>query len=359
VVVAFGITALLTLLSTVVFLILDRSVINKDKYDSFNPIDKVLRQYVCRPVQAFIGADRCKLVADALYDVVESLSDTQLVTGNAVLIAAVKKLQFDGTITLYHFSIASDLAWFSSNTHLLSSIAVQGRRSIKSLARPDIPKPTWWPRPSEFLRILLKTLLATMLLYTCWVMGFYGWTDEYNCPVACITGLPKGGEPVRWTITNFVLILYSYPFMLLHYSKRGRLEWVTKFRHKWVDDKGLKIQNIQLESKSVDAESQGRGVSYFRAFREWIFLPAFYFLASELASVLEQITWFTLGVYWTWQDRTGGHSLMTNNIAAEEDSWGFGQIVPMLMLLLPLLQFLESWKSKCIAKEIIVPDTCH
>jgi hypothetical protein len=332
-------------MSTILFLLLERRVF-KHNYRSFNPIDRAARRLFCEPLQNFIGTQRSEMVADALYQLVLALNDTQLVTGNAVLIAALKKLHVDGAITLYHFSIASDLAWFSSNTQLLTSVVIQSRDSVKLLTRPGTLSPPWWPKPSLLLRIVLMTLMAAMLLYVCWITGYYGWSDDFSCPVSCITGSSKGGEQLDWTIVNFVLILYAYPTAIFHHFKRARLEWLIKFRHKFMDNKALRIQEIQTKVTSEHMGLRLAGIRCARAFRSYVLRPILYFLTSEFESLLEQVAWFTIGVISVLQNRAFGHSIMDDTEAVLEDSWGFGQLVPVLLLILPLFQFLQSWNGK-------------
>lgn len=64
--------------------------------------------------------------------VVLNLSDQQLLTGLSVLVAGF------GThcsISVYHFAIVSDLAWFSANLHLSSLIVLQ-----QYLLREKVPR---------------------------------------------------------------------------------------------------------------------------------------------------------------------------------------------------------------------------
>jgi len=81
-----------------------------------SPFDKFLR-LVYRFVPFRINHDERRIVRSVLEKFVLSLSDQQLVTGIAILSAGwIRHTQEK----LYHFAMILDLAWMSSNTHLLT-----------------------------------------------------------------------------------------------------------------------------------------------------------------------------------------------------------------------------------------------
>lgn len=151
------IAAALTNICTVLHMLLER----KSMYEgqpSINPLDRFLRRHVCEPLQKGIGSHRSEKYGEALYHSVLSLSDTQLVTGIAILVPAFAKLS-NGSITMYHFTIVLDLGWIASNTYNLT-LLVRGRRhSAKAPASPSRI------HISLLLRILFMILVDGMLLY--------------------------------------------------------------------------------------------------------------------------------------------------------------------------------------------------
>ncbi|KAF2031541.1 hypothetical protein EK21DRAFT_110911 [Setomelanomma holmii] len=118
VMVAFLFSALLAWLTTVGHIILE----SRHKAKRKNPIDEVWTKYICLPVQKKVVSD-ADVWSECFYRVTFTLSDQQLVTGITILTAGLK-LYAGGTITAYHFSIVWDLAFFSSNAHLLSLLAL-------------------------------------------------------------------------------------------------------------------------------------------------------------------------------------------------------------------------------------------
>ncbi|OCK78775.1 hypothetical protein K432DRAFT_457024 [Lepidopterella palustris CBS 459.81] len=75
----------------------------------------------------------------------------------------------------------------------------------------------------------------------------------------------------------------------------------------------------------------------------WLILGPWFLLSSDLRHVLELIAWFTMGVVWARSDRRGGHGGMTAEQKALENSWGFGQLVPVILLMLPAMTLFEAY----------------
>jgi len=63
-----------------------------------------------------------------------AFSDQQLVVGLAMPITSIYMFVHT-TISVYHFSIVMDLAWLSSNTHLLSLLILRDYLSKKGKAK--------------------------------------------------------------------------------------------------------------------------------------------------------------------------------------------------------------------------------
>lgn len=117
VLVAFFVSALFTWISTFLCLLLEP----REKPKRKNPIDEWWTKHICLPAREVVP--QADLLSECFYRVTWSLSDQQLVTGIAILVASFKLFN-EGAITAYHFTIARDLAFFSSNSHLLSLLAL-------------------------------------------------------------------------------------------------------------------------------------------------------------------------------------------------------------------------------------------
>ncbi|KAI1341459.1 hypothetical protein F5Y15DRAFT_357036 [Xylariaceae sp. FL0016] len=339
--VAFAISASLTLLSTIACLLLHRS---NDAY-TLNPIDRVMRGVFCERIRRKLLPEQADMWSDILRDMVQCLSDQQLVTGIAILVTALK-LFAESTITVYHFSIALDLVWFSSNTHLLSLAILRSYgESVKPFRmEPSAPSdkcrtrdPKQQLRYATLLRAILMDIMAVLLLYANWIAGFAGWYDTFECPARCTTSYAKGGEPLQWMITNFALILYEYPLALFLLWRTGRNYWMSHIRSAFIDKKGLKPAcDHAQQSENPARRSKLR-------FLKSIILMTWYTFSSETVEVLVQIAWHAIGYWSLFADRAFGQTIMSREERADENDLTIGQLVPLLLLLLLFIQFCESY----------------
>ncbi|RSL51058.1 hypothetical protein CEP54_011598 [Fusarium duplospermum] len=135
---SFMTSSVLAIVSTCLYLMITRSGL--DPEDSFNPIDGWARRTFCDPFIDFITEAECiksrmDKIESTIFSFVLSLADMQLVTGIAMLSAAIIKLHDENeTISIYHFSMVTNLAWFSSTVHLLALLAIR-TKSIGNRAR--------------------------------------------------------------------------------------------------------------------------------------------------------------------------------------------------------------------------------
>ena len=109
------------------------------------------------------------------------------------------------------------------------------------------------------------------------------------------------------------------------------------------------------EQAQLTNNSTTRIVEVFLKLPRLAFLGIWYTLASETFGALEQIVWYSLGIFWVVDDRRIGHQLMSAEQKEEENTFGFGQLVPILLLILPLVQFAESYAGESLSKRNKTP----
>ncbi|TLD31534.1 hypothetical protein PspLS_02520 [Pyricularia sp. CBS 133598] len=391
VIAGFVASAVITTLATLLCLIIQRPSCDPDgnELPSYNPIDRYLRRAVCRPVRSWMI--RRGLNPDiwegCAYEVVMALSDQQLVTGLAILVTAIIKLT-KGTITVYHFNIATDLAWFSGNVHLLSLLVIRQHNieSVKPGSAGRKRRNESTHRRSErftrWMRILLMIALAVLLLYVYYVSGYEGWYGEFRCPVLCTIDMPKGGSPLHWMWVNFALILYNYPLNIFLMWRTGSIWWVDKVRPLIFDTpkapQQVPAQEARLlqgadQPEAIPMSSSASGRSMDSLGREKaatanvadgtrdstgpktgflaalgrvprkFFLMIWYMIASELWHIVELLCWFGFGIFWLVQDRGFGHDEMEHAQEEKEQEVGFGQLIPLILLVLPFMQLVEAY----------------
>ncbi|KAH7310892.1 hypothetical protein B0I35DRAFT_439855 [Stachybotrys elegans] len=277
----------------------------------------------------------CDLWANCLYDLVVSLSDQQLVTGIAVLVAGYIGLG-NGSISIYHFTMVVQLAWFSSNTHLLSLLVVRSyAESVKpySPERYD-PEFRYMGRQAiKWTRIVLMCVMATLLLIGSWVTAYESWDNEYSCPAKCTLRSPRGGEPLMWMWVDFFYVFYNYVPSILLLIRRFRLLWMDKYRSRFLDARG------QREGEGgASVWGKPPGTLYYIGI---VVRTIWYIIASEFMGFAEMVFWFVWGAYWIFDTRRNGRLLMKD--PDEENELGFGQLFPLILLGLPIVQFTDSY----------------
>jgi hypothetical protein len=339
-VVAFVTSALLTLILTIVWIIVKPH--NDDQVsEPLNPIDHWMWKLCYRRLQDLVinrgSADRASRTARCLQDVILSFSDIQLVTGIAVLVSALVLLKdrSEGGIVIYHFTIATDLAWLSSNIHLLSLVVIghyleEEEEKDDHGSRRPIPTDANTKSLLRQVRVTLMLVLASLLLYCVTISGYQDWYDELGCPVLCIKTrlqqgeLTYGGIPLLWLIVNYILIFYDYIISIAGAFPSARRKILHPIYRQ--------IQHTPSRRRSLSS---------------WL-CAMLAFLVSDLVESLLGIAWFALGLLWLVQDRNRARwqGWMSDDEWRSLGTFGFGQLVPIFLLLLPALTFVESWKGR-------------
>lgn len=71
---------------------------------------------------------------------------------------------------------------------------------------------------------------------------------------------------------------------------------------------------------------------------------------SDVTELVTMLAWFVANTYWTWQDKLAGYRLMNQKEWTRENEMGFGQIVPLVLLMLPLMVFMETYHGESTVK---------
>lgn len=168
-----------------------------------------------------------------------------------------------------------------------------------------------------------------------------------------------GGEPGRWMAADVFLLIYGYGVTICRLIDSDTFE--DRFLHRPV--KKMERASTTLRDKSTALRSTGRQSTFFALM---IFTPAQYilvatcgayvgaaaFLNSVTVSFCFDIFWFALGLQSVIVDRQIPASDMDGN----ENEWGVGQIVPVLLLFSIILTFKEIYTGKaCPCRNTIDP----
>lgn len=185
----------------------------------------------------------------------------------------------------------------------------------------------------------MSITLGLLLAASIFAGGRYFY-DYWSCPASCTafkwpgSTASTGGEPRSWMITNIVLVTWAYIASLVHLFGPTSDGW------RFVKNSLRPMLETCISSR----------------FRECLKL-IWDFLGSSVFETLYQLTWFSLGVQSIVVDWKSGQRMLKHPddvadylqcepISAGETGWGFGQIFPIFMLILPLMAILETYENQ-------------
>ncbi|KAH9477769.1 hypothetical protein JR316_0009998 [Psilocybe cubensis] len=288
---------------------------------------------IVRPKKSL--AARVARLSSIVCPVLLSLHDTQLASGLAISVTALIRSRRP-VFSVYHFSIAADLTWIASGTQMVSFIFI--RSDIKD-DQALLARGINTHRIVQILRAACMFTQMVVLLWLSYIQGERRWAESYACPVLCLQENPTlGGVPLNWMIANYVLVLWSYPVMLLPLC--------TPLWSRWKDFK-------VILDKAIDFPN----ATHSKVRKTVIMLWAF--LGSMTLEILVQLGWFGYGVWNLVADRQWGDayfrgdSIVGNGcdpIYNTEDDWGFGQIFPVMILIVLLMTLFQAHGDAKVAE---------
>lgn len=254
----------------------------------------------------------------ALDNFLMSLSDQQLVTGLAVLIAAVAGQSY---LSGFEFSVALGLGWFSCTTHLATLEILCTRFRSHGIIRD--------------VRVLGIICLLALLSYV-FVVSVS--TDEYTVPMVCsprllylqdfITLLPLWSD-----YFNAIQSLYLGPHL-------GPFDLITRLHRRLRHQPSLTLGEViatKIERRSKDIEEMAE-----KSPRGTASLIGFYYYDGSFLETFPDMTYsFSYGITQIVADR------WVDAPALSEDatSIGYGQITTLILLALPFLAIGEAYSG--------------
>lgn len=264
-----------------------------------------------------------RITNNLLLPILFASNDSQLLTGFIFLLAGWISF-FKDNLSVNHFSMIVNMARSATNSQLIAFFALQHLQD-ESVSGNEEAK-IYLSQHSRLARAALMMGHFIMLFAAATIQSHREWHDLFQCPAACVvaSGLRPGGSPLAWTVVNYCLLIWGYGSAI-----------ITSF-----------------DSTSTFATSVAR---YFQQrqsrFRKTRFIWAtISYIAAYLESMTVQILfpcgWFALGLADMLSVRYYGKigfDQCGKDILAEVDGWGFGQIVPILYLLAPLLPSIDTF----------------
>ncbi|KAL5337453.1 hypothetical protein BJX70DRAFT_399589 [Aspergillus crustosus] len=273
-----------------------------------------------------------------LRTIVLTMSDQQLVTGIAILISGYSQLSCG--LSLYHWQIVTTLTWFSTITHLGTL--------------PFLSQYLRQHRYIFYLRVFLIFGLAIMLAIALLPNGNatrYGPTypgrvyrGTLTKPVQCYFNSPNLGFDINkggvFTILAEMILLLTLVVRfvrILPVSKNVSsrvLKYLRDICQRWLVFLCGLCQRLPRYMALVPVPPLVFGIA-------WLALA--HMLVDLFRSSVFEIWWLMFSLIWgSIRLFSVRASLPREAQQLEEDQWGFGQLVPVLLLLIPVLMIAEG-----------------
>ncbi|ORY63335.1 uncharacterized protein BCR38DRAFT_524914 [Pseudomassariella vexata] len=309
---------------------------------------------------------------DAVNESISGICDTQLITGSSILIAGYISLRHG--LSAYHWQMVVFLSWFSSITLLSGFIALRNR--------PYNRRKKW------VFRLLVTIGFIIMLIFAIVPTGYFGWLEtglktrkNYMASTAVCYYHPKSTVYQHWnTITaNGFLGSGTWQSMIISMVLLvlGTLTTTAKlFRHpsKCLNSH-LRLRISKLLQKCLagfahiyplfdetwDPRARPRGLSKHDLWDVLIIRPLlslFIFLrlvVDLLNSMLAMVAWLVIAMLWGTIKLVKARNVLfyeVPDIFHEENEWTFGQIIPVLLLVDPLISPAASFALKMLLRNI-------
>ena len=283
-----------------------------------------------------------------------ALSDQQLVTGLAVLIAGFTNRC---SRSFYHFRIIAALGWFSSTTHL-STLAVLRAYLI------DHPRVRDW-------RVIAMLGIFGLLVVS--QIGTFS-TRDGSLPVQCIFG-SFGSTDLGFL--NIIQVVLVGIFLGVSYTNRTRRlytfdpdwsvqDWIVEALAKPLIKKNdvRNLERIVVTTPTLSKAEQGATYRKLQQRRRWWkycgdwvkkrsvpsrCMAEINYLNKEMqGSFLSEILTLLFGVsYGISQLITSRMEVPTAGISGDQNAMSFGQLVPLLLIALPVLAAGEVYFGEC------------
>jgi hypothetical protein len=238
-------------------------------------------------------------------------------------------------ISVYHFSIVTDLAWLSSVTHMLSVSCLRGY----FMKNPGIRDARVGGMACFFI------ILVTSCVFEIYHNQIYPNTD-WSAPLRCRFSSLRGRPAPVWVI-HLSLLLISYPISILRLYPES---WLFKFCDEWIRMKLVSVweetfrlctgKNLELKHlpRLTVIQQCYRVANYFAILGcvGILFVTEFgKFLFVDQCGYL----YYIVGITQLFYDLSRPSQLYL--LDGSENTWGFGQLVPLFLIAIPLLSTLE------------------
>ncbi|KAE8845241.1 hypothetical protein PTNB85_03506 [Pyrenophora teres f. teres] len=277
------------------------------------------------------------------------LGDLNVVTGIGILIAGYSQLKCG--ISAYHWQILVFISWFASFSFVSAMTFLQGYFRVNNTMRLI----------RIFFMVVFVCLLITALLPTgskMWLNGYPDDTEGFYPSMNAVCFFTELRMPAKfhkganfWTMIFSVLLIFVSHF---HCGIRLFDPTAGTSRKYLRTIPGRKFKQVlysmeRRAGKSYSLHALVWKIVYLFTYAIFTFARAAY---DILESMLAEIVWLAFAMAWgtikVWLTRASatinfdGKNYTSNSIS-EENFWSFGQILPLVLFLLPLLSMAQTY----------------
>lgn len=322
-----------------------------DAHGLDNPLDRALRKTLLSKAFRARNRDSLERWTRAVESTILAFSDTQLVTSLAILISGY--LQLSCGLSLYHWQTVVDLAWFSALTHLTTLTSLRHQfRTYPFMAT---------------CRILVMGIVLILLSVAFVPTGYalqinenatfvnptrsfvnptrsrYEWL--MSSPAVCLLS-PAFKDAVHAVHASFghvnglsynvALVALSLAYLLISYGCRvvriyTPLALMFENRLKVAPLCFLQCRYQSATRRKHMPRNRVLGLCYRALLLVTITLAEAFYETSN--SMLWEVVWLSAALAWGTLRLIG---LRAQSNVADEDQWGFGQILPLVLSILPI-----------------------
>ncbi|KAI1381598.1 hypothetical protein F4677DRAFT_403556 [Hypoxylon crocopeplum] len=328
----------------------------------FTPLDDLLT----RAIKQLTRRLRKPWALQSIQPAVLLVSDQQLITGIAIM--SVGYIQHC-TIPQYHFYIVYWLGFVSCQVYNASLIALRAYVD----KRPEM----------KLWRAVMMTVLFTMVFLNTFVVDhddFLTGDDEYTyygASTQCVWDNLTGASHYTYFSADLVLTLallvwaYLDSIWYLYPDVFRCLTWLVNILqlissglsrlYDWINTRTLEPKQIFAELRQVDTRTQSRVMSIAVVCRilqsgllSVVIRSSFWILFIPTLTILELLRSQIINLWRIYSvvlsatlslvdTRNGARD--EEAINGDENEWGFGQLLPVLLLMLPIMSILETYQE--------------
>lgn len=286
---------------------------------------------------------------DNLVHIIIGLSDQQLVTGLAILVVGFSK---HCSMSARHFWVVFDLGWFSSVTHLASL-------PVLNYYLHDYPR---W----RDVRVAL--MLSNFAFLTAAAVLTFGNYDpaSHDCPIQCsFDRFQTSDFPLSKThIAQMISVTFGFIWALVHLYAPDEI-W--RMRHSMIVDRGFGTETsdlrLYIEKRKRYLNMVGSHTGAKDILNDAVHLRRTRFTILRLFSRFHRehedsttyliFRWILLMLFAppsavVWANLVSMWGMGASRLLQDrswsvdaENEWGFGQVLPMLLLVLPFFTVTE------------------